>query len=141
VDYLTVLDLEATCDSGPWPTQDIIEFPVVVVDCARLGDPQYIPSQLFRRYVRPIQRPQLTDFCTGLTGISQDTVDAAEPFASLLREFEQFFLDLSQGGLKSVAFVTCGDWELRSMLPWQCARAGVKVPAFLKAYQEACPGR
>jgi ERI1 exoribonuclease 3 len=72
-DYLCVLDFEATCnDKGPGPSpQEIIEFPTLLlnVENGKVED-------VFHYYIRPDVHPQLSSFCTELTGITQETVDA-----------------------------------------------------------------
>ena len=68
-DYLLVLDFEATCGNKgyvPKP-QEIIEFPCALLN-ARKG---FQIEAIFHEYVRPIQNPKLTTFCTELTGITQ----------------------------------------------------------------------
>ena len=47
--------------------QEIIELSCVVVDTSSLQ----LLGPAFQRYVRPDQHPQLTEFCTELTGITQ----------------------------------------------------------------------
>lgn len=66
-DAFCVLDFEATCDDvRHFPNQEIIEFPIVVVD-----GKTYEVTARFHEYVRPIHNPKLTKFCTDLTGIQQ----------------------------------------------------------------------
>jgi len=55
----------ATCDSNrSFGPQEIIEWPVVVVDTQLQKE-----VACFHKYVRPVHQPQLTAFCTELTGI------------------------------------------------------------------------
>jgi len=62
-----VLDFEATCDkSRAFGPQEIIEFPAVLLNPESLA----IESEI-QQYVRPVQNPTLTAFCTELTGIQQ----------------------------------------------------------------------
>lgn len=65
--YLLILDFEATC-SAPITlrTQEIIEFPTLVYNL----ETQKIEAT-FHEYVRPVNFPTLTAFCTELTGIEQ----------------------------------------------------------------------
>jgi ERI1 exoribonuclease 3 len=125
-DYICVLDFEATCDRGSWPTQEIIEFPVVPIDTKTLS----VHEEIFHRYVRPVSCPQLTPFCTELTGIQQATVDQAEPFLAVFSAFDQYLSCLTENRAKSVCFVTCGDWDLKTMLPKQCRALGLPVPSY-----------
>lgn len=123
-DFFVVLDFEATCDEGsrqPQP-QEIIEFPLVLVDARTLT-----VVDEFRSYVRPYYHPRLTAFCTNLTGIKQSQVDESPTFRDVFHEACNW-LDghgLLQQKKHSAAVVTCGDWDLRSMLPNQCQVANL----------------
>lgn len=65
--YLLVLDFEATCEEGaPVGPQEIIEFPTLLYNL----DKNEVEAR-FHEYVRPIKVPTLTPFCTNLTGIEQ----------------------------------------------------------------------
>ncbi|GAM19085.1 hypothetical protein SAMD00019534_022600 [Acytostelium subglobosum LB1] len=121
--YIVVLDFEATCQEGPRiEKQEIIEFPSLLVD---LEKRQVVDT--FREYVRPVHNPKLTPFCTELTGIQQEWVDAADTFPTVV---ERHRLWLVKNGLidphtyqkvpgKEFTFLTCGDWDLNMMLPTQ----------------------
>lgn len=117
--HLVVLDFEATCDDVEPPSpQEIIEFPSVLLDASSfevLGE--------FESFVRPVHHPKLTAFCKELTGIEQSQVDGAPIFEEV---FEAHLAWLRSHGLRtegelSYALVTCGDWDLRTMLPIQLA--------------------
>lgn len=118
IDYYVVLDFEATCQKdGRIRPQEIIEFPSVIVDANRA-----VIVAEFQRYVRPVHHPKLSDFCTGLTGIPQKVVDEASTFAVVWREYFKWLesVGLTQKEASSrVAWVTCGDWDLKTMLPSQ----------------------
>jgi len=47
--------------------QEIIEFPIVIVDVKAKA-----VKAIFQTYVKPVIDPKLTEFCTQLTGITQD---------------------------------------------------------------------
>src|SRR5258708_30133034 len=66
--YLLVLDFEATCGESGFPQDqiEIIEFPTIVYDLHEKKE-----VERFHEYVRPVIQPQLTEFCTQLTGITQ----------------------------------------------------------------------
>ena len=68
--YLLILDFEATCGKSgsgfPLDQMEIIEFPTIVYD---LQEGKEVGR--FHEYVRPVIRPQLTEFCIELTGITQ----------------------------------------------------------------------
>jgi inhibitor of KinA sporulation pathway (predicted exonuclease)/RNA:NAD 2'-phosphotransferase (TPT1/KptA family) len=116
-DAFIVLDFEATCQEVKSRDfiQEIIEFPMVIVDPVTLR----VVAE-FQRYVRPVANTTLSEFCTELTGIKQATVDAAETFPVV---YDQALEWLRSGdlldGKKNVCVVTCGDWDLKTMLPMQ----------------------
>jgi len=116
-DYLLIVDFEATCDKNSIPTpQEIIEFP-----CLLLNTRTNKIEAKFHSYVQPQYHPQLSVFCTELTGIIQSMVDDQPHFSEVLQDFHQWMS--LQGLLKAdvkKAFVTCGDWDL-NLLPKQCA--------------------
>ncbi len=92
LDSLFVLDFEATCDQ-PRQTrpQEIIEFPCIKLRLAPgggSGSAAPVPpmeTARFHRYVRPVVHPHISDFCTELTGITQDMVENEEDFATTFR--------------------------------------------------------
>lgn len=124
-DYFFVLDFEATCSStDPKWKNEIIEFPMVVLD-AKTGK---IHSE-FREYVKPEMETKLTKFCTTLTGITQETVDKAETFSEVFQKVMKFLnIFKAENVGKKWIFVTCGDWDLRKMLPLQAEKSGIKIP-------------
>lgn len=129
-DTLVVLDFEATCQQNGAPTpQEVIEFPSVLVS---LRERAVVDS--FSSFVRPVHHPQLSQFCRELTGIQQADVDGAPEFKEVLARHLAW---LAGHGLADdgYAFVTCGDWDLVSMLPRQCAVAGVQVASLPRAYR------
>jgi len=121
--YLLALDFEATCDqfNKPHP-QEIIEFPVIPLD---LKTGEMLPkARWFHHYVKPTVHPQLTTFCTMLTGIKQSRVEAAEPFRKV---YSAFVTWLDKGGYthENSLFCTCGEWDLATMWPLQVKIAGL----------------
>ena len=67
-------------------------------------------------------------------------VDREDDFAGVLNKFVTWLEDCklltcheTGGGkqqLKTFTFVTCGDWDLKYMLPDQCATSQIKVPKY-----------
>jgi inhibitor of KinA sporulation pathway (predicted exonuclease) len=77
-----IVDLEATCWRGTQPGQnETIEIGAVIFD-PRKG----IVSE-FQSFVKPKLFPRLTDFCKELTGIQQEKIDNAAPFADVFPKF------------------------------------------------------
>ncbi|KAM9111216.1 ERI1 exoribonuclease 3 isoform X10 [Orcinus orca] len=119
----------------------------------------------FHMYVQPVVHPQLTPFCTELTGIIQAMVDgqpSLQQVLELLQEVRPARLPhcslpldasclsgvqrlrwrvdewMAKEGLldpnvKSI-FVTCGDWDLKVMLPGQCQYLGLPVADYFKQW-------
>lgn len=132
-DYIFVLDFEATCcNTDSEFTNEIIEFPIVVVD-VKTGK---IIAE-FQEYVRPTVNPTLTDFCTSLTGIQQETVDKADTFEVVYERaygFCQHFHE--QRGNPQTVFLTCGNWDLQKMLPNQVNLCKDKMPRIPNFFQK-----
>ncbi len=122
---IVVLDFEATCREGEPPEpQEIIELPSVLVS---LRERAIVAEH--ESFVRPVFHPRLTPFCTELTGIRQEDVDGAPAFPEALAAHQAWLA--SHGLLETddaFAFVTCGEWDLRSMLPRQCAASRIPLP-------------
>ena len=129
-DYLLVLDFEATCNErGPAPKpQEIIEFPTLLLNVAT-GEVE----DTFHYYVKPDVHPILSDFCTELTGITQERVNTEGiSLASALEKHQKW---LYEKGLKPLVptsstssnwessptflYLTVGDWDLGTCLPRQ----------------------
>lgn len=133
-DRLVVLDFEATCQPGAPPVpQEIIEFPSVIVSL-----PDRAVGDSFSSFVRPVHHPTLSAFCTELTSIRQQDVAAAPTFPEVLAAHQAWLKKhdlLDSDGRERFAFLTCGDWDLQTMLPAQCAASGLSVAALPRAYR------
>jgi 3'-5' exoribonuclease 1 len=76
--YFLIIDLEATCchqKSIPRHIMEIIEIGAVM-----LNRQTWEIDDEFQQFIKPVRNPQLTAFCTELTSISQQQVDAAPNF-------------------------------------------------------------
>ncbi len=127
--HAIILDFEATCAQGGQPRpQEIIELPSVLISLESLET-----VDEFQSFVRPQHHPVLTAFCTELTSITQADVDRADTFAEV---FARHHAWLDGHGLneKSALIVTCGDWDLATMLPAQCPVAVPPIEALRPIY-------
>lgn len=121
-DYLCIVDFECTCDEGVQPSpQEIIEFPVLLLNCAT----GRVEGE-FHSFVRPTIFPRLSPFCTQLTGIQQGTVDQAPSLASTLMRFDSWLRQRVKQH-KSVAFVTDGRCDVFDFLEPECEQLAIPL--------------
>lgn len=129
--YFLVLDFEATCDSPVTVIpQEVIEFPVLKVSAET-----FEVESVFHSFVRPIVHPQLTKFCTQLTGITQEQIDGQSTFEDVFEKFHRWLEaeNLLNNDVK-FACAMCGDWDLKYMLPMQCKFFKIPIPPYLKRW-------
>ena len=76
--YYLIVDVEATCsDDGAVPRQ---EMEIIEIGAVMQNARTFEVESEFQTLVRPIRHPQLTEFCTALTGIAQKDVVNASGF-------------------------------------------------------------
>ncbi|MEV6558995.1 3'-5' exonuclease [Nocardia sp. NPDC051756] len=115
---LNVVDVEATCWDGKTPpgaVSEIIEIGLTVVDLAsgaRHGK--------HRILVRPA-RSTVSEFCTELTGLTQDEVDTGVSFAEACR----LLATEHESGIRPWA--SWGDYDRKQFLS-QCQATGTAYP-------------
>jgi inhibitor of KinA sporulation pathway (predicted exonuclease) len=135
--YLCVLDFEATC----WQQEDhtksreemeIIEFPSVLYRINEHGRTVQLVSE-FHQYVRPTLHPQLSAFCTELTGIEQPTVDAANTIEVVYAEHTDWLVQHVPVGSKFL-FATCGNWDLATQLPREMINKHMKLKCYYRTF-------
>ncbi len=133
--FLAVLDFEATCADrtsvGEWDSslQEIIEIPMALVS---IKDKCVVGS--FDSFVRPIEQPVLTEFCTKLTSIKQSDVEASPDIVEVIRNL-QIWLDQHNAAAENTLVVTCGDWDLKNMWPRQVGlRPELQTPRIFKSW-------
>lgn len=101
--HYLVIDFEATCcDRGSVPrhAMEIIEFGVVMADA------QFRIIDEFQSFIRPVRHPVLTPFCTELTSIRQQDVDAAPTFPECVAAFKAWLYRHDD-----FAFCSWGDYD------------------------------
>jgi len=113
---------------------EIIEFPVL-----KLNATTFEVEDTFHRYVRPTINPALTPFCIELTGILQEMVDESDKFHKVFCDFRQWLLTSELVNdkdvpLKRFTFATCGDWDLKKILPLQCYLTGHEIPRYMREW-------
>ncbi|KAJ7349489.1 ribonuclease H-like domain-containing protein [Mycena albidolilacea] len=140
-DAFLVLDVEGTCQQGSnfdYPNE-IIEFPVCLMrwkdrDGGNASQLEVIAE--FRSFVKPSWRPTLSEFCTELTGITQDQVDSAPDFPSMLRSFRAFLVQhklIGTHGKRILRYCWCtdGPWDIRDFVVKQCFISRIPFPDWM----------
>ncbi|MCE3228901.1 MAG: 3-5 exonuclease [Bacteroidetes bacterium] len=81
-----IVDLEATCwePKRPGSKNEIIEIGALCVN-----ENKEIESE-FSEFVKPTLDPVLSEFCTRLTSITQEQVNKAETFPSVIKRFREW---------------------------------------------------
>ncbi|KAM7357133.1 3'-5' exonuclease Snipper-like [Cochliomyia hominivorax] len=140
--YIIAVDFEATCwEDQPFRSGEIIEFPAVLYNL-NTG----CIEAIFHEYIKPIENPQLTDFCLKLTGIKQKDVDNGVTLENALKKFHEWLGgELKSRNLKlpnysktnkegNCAFVTwtCHDFE--SFLERECRRKNIRKPQYFNQW-------
>lgn len=127
-EYYLVLDLEGMVE--------ILEFPVVMVNAKTL---QVVDR--FHRFVRPVKmsNARIDEYIEGKYGrwgLDRVWHDTAIPFTDVLKVFESWMeshgiWNAAQGGkMKQAAFVTCGNWDVKTKIPQQCTTSSTHLPAY-----------
>ncbi|CAL4105430.1 unnamed protein product [Meganyctiphanes norvegica] len=128
-DYFLVLDFEATCEENKqMDPQEIIEWSVFKVNAKT-----YTVDGTFHEFIKPRHNPELTQFCKTLTTITQEMVNAGVSFPTALQNFETW-MENDVGLDKRFVIVTCGDWDLKTMLPKQCRNEKMQLPEYCKSW-------
>ena len=116
-----LIDFECTCDKPMFAREDmeIIEIGAVI------GLLDHTAFRLLDKrsfYVQPQIYPQLTAFCTELTGISQQQTDAAPPLADVLLRFSQWLEPY-----RPVAWGSWGKFDA-TQLALECEQKAIASP-------------
>uniref|UniRef100_A0A493T672 ERI1 exoribonuclease family member 2 n=1 Tax=Anas platyrhynchos platyrhynchos TaxID=8840 RepID=A0A493T672_ANAPP len=121
-----------------------VEFPAVLLNTAT-GE---IEAE-FHTYVQPQEHPVLSEFCTELTGITQNQVDEGVPLNICLSQFLKWIQKIQQekkivfssdtpsnsiSEAKPCTFVTWTDWDLGVCLQYECKRKQLRKPDILNSW-------
>ncbi|KAG2392206.1 hypothetical protein C9374_012458 [Naegleria lovaniensis] len=129
-DYYLILDFEATCDDKIKNFRnEIIEFPTLAINARTLQT-----DFEFHYYVKPKENKILTQFCKELTGIQQEWVDAGVEFETVMKLHNEWMMENFINKNLKFAFVTCGDWDLKTMITKQCRKEQIKVPSYFSSW-------
>lgn len=134
-DVICVIDFEATCEeesiqSQSRDAQEIIEFPAFLIDVKKR---QIIST--FHQHARPSKSPVISPFCTNLTGITQEMIDKAPAFTSVIDSFESWlYSQLQDHSFTSFALASDGSWDFAHFLPVTCHVNSIPFPAYAKRW-------
>jgi 3'-5' exoribonuclease 1 len=113
--YFLIVDLEATCEENDRNYgNEIIEIGAVLLDAK--GN----TLSEFDEFVKPINKPILTEFCKQLTSIQQADVDNAEEFPAVLQNFNYWLGDKA----KDTIFCAWGYYD-KNQIVKDCAIHGI----------------
>lgn len=124
-DYYLVMDFEANCSNENTRDHEIIEFPAVLIN-ARTGE----TVAEFQQYVKMISHKQLSTFIKSLTHITDEQVKNGSDWQACLDSFEEWCY---KNGITcdNTTVVTCGNWDLETMLHNQLNITKTKLSKFL----------
>lgn len=95
-----IFDLEATCG---WPNEHR-QSEIIEIGAVKVNEKLEIVDE-FQAFVKPVINPELTDFCTTLTSITQADVDSARTFGDVITDFK----------------IWCGLTNLKEEPYWLCS--------------------
>jgi len=125
-DYFLVLDFEANCSNDNTRDHEIIEFPAVLVNAK---DGTTIAE--FRSFVKMVNHKKLSAFIKDLTHITDEQVANGLEWIACLVEFEKW-CHVNNVTPANTTMVTCGDWDLKTMLKNQLILTKTKLSPFLE---------
>ncbi|KAL2326763.1 hypothetical protein Fmac_020190 [Flemingia macrophylla] len=125
LDFFLVLDLEGRVE--------ILEFPVLMISAKTLQ-----VEDIFHRFVRPskMSERKINEYIQGKYGkfgVHRVWHDTAIPFTEVIQQFGTWLMrhQLWMGEeLNRAAFVTCGNWDLKTKVPQQCEVSKIKLPPY-----------
>ncbi|QCD87309.1 uncharacterized exonuclease domain-containing protein At3g15140 [Vigna unguiculata] len=125
LDYFLVLDLEGRVE--------ILEFPVLMISAKTLQ-----LEDTFHRFVRPskMSERRINEYIAnkyGKFGVHKVWHDTAIPFTEVIQQFGVWLMrnQLWRGAeLNRAAFVTCGNWDLKTKVLQQCEVSKIKLPPY-----------
>src|SRR5262249_52445534 len=87
-DYYLIVDLEATCsDVGVVPRH---EMEIIEIGAVMQSSSTFEVESEFQPFVRPVRHPELTEFCTELTGITPENMVGAPLFREALEAMKEW---------------------------------------------------
>src|SRR4029077_2739768 len=115
-DYYLIVDVEATCsDDGSVPRH---EMEIIEIGAVMQSARTFEVESEFQSFVRPVRHPELTEFCTELTGINQGDVAGAPLFRDALPAMMEWMYAFGDS-----LFCFWGDYDRKQFLQdWRFQR-------------------
>jgi inhibitor of KinA sporulation pathway (predicted exonuclease) len=118
--YYLIIDLEATCsDDGTVPRD---EMEIIEIGAVMQNAHTFEVESEFQTFVNPVRHPNLTDFCTSLTGIVQEQVAGAPSFHEALEALKQWMQ-----AFPDALFCSWGNYD-RNQFIQDCEFHGLTYP-------------
>ncbi|KAG2392048.1 hypothetical protein C9374_013533 [Naegleria lovaniensis] len=141
--YICVLDFEAVfsedCKTNRNYDMEIIEFPSVLLEYESSNKLRVVDQ--IQNYVQTRRIPKLNSECTALTGITQEMVNSGVTFEEALKlhtEWLSKHLNGEEPSSSNVLMATCGDWDLKTMIPHQVFHEKKCIPLVKSHLSQWC---
>lgn len=122
--HYCIVDLECTCWERKDPDKTFHE--TIEIGAVLLDDGLNVVDD-FQTFVRPTFSRTLSTYCTDLTTITQEQVDAAPPFDKAMELFEQWIRGHTGRPLRELTLVSWGGFD-RNQFENDCARNSYPYP-------------
>jgi len=95
---------------------------IIEIGAVELDNTHFFPISDFDQFVRPTERPMLSEFCRELTTIRQSQVDGAPTFLDAFTAFTDWI------GGESFKLCSWGDFDME-LIDAECARHQCQLPS------------
>ena len=113
-----IVDLEATCwKKGSSPKR----MEIIEIGAVKLDGSAFEKLSEFSSFVKPVQEPILSDFCTELTSITQKDVDSVPAFPEVFKDFLKWI------GYEPYYLCSWGGYDLKQF-KIDCERNSIPLP-------------
>src|SRR5689334_5093996 len=108
-DHYLIVDLEATCsDDGTVPRH---EMEIIEIGAVMQNARTFEVESEFQTFVRPVRHSELTEFCTELTGITDNDLGGAPGFRDAIEAMKEWMYAFGDS-----LFCSWGDYDRNQFL-------------------------
>lgn len=86
--YFLIVDLEATCSDDGSIFRE--EMEIIEIGAVMLNRSTWKIDSEYQQFIKPVRHPNLTEFCTELTTITQQDLETAPTFPEVIPQFKQW---------------------------------------------------